>query len=180
MTPFVALLRAVNIAGHNRVAMADLRQLLVGLGLEDARSLLQSGNLVFGCEGRTAAQLERLLEGEARARLALELEFFVRTAREWAALVAANPFPEAAEHDPGRLVVLFMKRAPEAGTVVALRAAITGPEVLRARGREAYVIYPQGQGRSRLTTTFVEKRLGTRVTGRNWNTVLRLAALARA
>jgi uncharacterized protein (DUF1697 family) len=180
MTPYVALLRGVNIGGHNRVAMEDLRRLLARLGLEDARSLLQSGNLVFRSEGRTAAQLERQLEAEARRSLSLEVDFFVRVAREWAGLVDGNPFPEAAERHPSHLVVLFMKRAPEPGKVVALRATITGPEMLRARGREAYVVYPDDIGHSRLTTTFVEKRLGSRVTGRNWNTVLKLRALLTA
>lgn len=179
MTPHIALLRGVNIGGHNRVAMADLRELLKRVGLEDARSLLQSGNLVFRSKGRTVAQLERLLETETKKSLSLEVDFFVRTAEEWDGLVAGNPFREEASQDPGHLVVLFMKRAPEAQKVDALRAAITGPEILRARGRETYVVYPDDIGHSRLTTSLVERKLGTRVTGRNWNTVLKLAALAR-
>jgi uncharacterized protein (DUF1697 family) len=158
--------------------MADLRDLLTHLGFGDARSLLQSGNLVFRSDGPTGAQLEGLLEAEVERRLALRTDFFVRTAEEWKAIVAQNPFHEEAERDPGHLVVMFLKDAPGVRAVEALQAAITGPEVVRAHGRHAYIVYPSGIGRSRLTNALIEKKLGTRATGRNWNTVLKLGTLA--
>jgi uncharacterized protein (DUF1697 family) len=180
MTIHLALLRAINVGGHKQVAMADLRDLLTRLGFADVRSLLQSGNLVFRGGAQTSAQLERLLETEAEKRLGLQTDFFVRTAEEWKAIVAQNPFPEEAERDPAHLAVMFLKDAPDAKTVEALQAAIRGPEIVRADGRQAYIVYPIGIGRSRLTNRLIEKKLGTRGTGRNWNTVLRLGALANA
>lgn len=180
MTIHFALLRAINLAGRQMVAMSDLRDLLTKLGFADARSLLQSGNLVFRSGRRTPAQLERLLEAEADKRLGLQTSFFVRNAEEWKELVARNPFRKEAEHDPGHLVVMFLKDAPPPEAVKALQAAIKGPEVVRAAGRQAYVVYPIGIGRSRLTHTLIEKKLATRGTGRNWNTVLKLGALADA
>ncbi len=180
MMTYFALLRGINVGGHKQVAMADLRQLLTHLGFADARSLIQSGNLVFRSKARSGAQLERLLEVEAKKRLGLEADFFVRTAAEWMAIVAHNPFLTEAERDPGHLVVMFLKQAPARKDVAALQAAITGPEVVRAAGRHAYIIYPSGIGRSRLTNALIEKKLGTRGTGRNWNTVLKLGALAEA
>jgi len=63
--------------------------------------------------------------------------------------------------------------------VTALKAAIRGPELVRAQGKQLYLIYPAGIGRSKLTAALIEKHLGTRGTGRNWNTVLKLAALVR-
>lgn len=180
MTNHVALLRAVNLPSYNKIGMADLRKLLAELGFKDVQSLLQSGNLVFGSEARTSAQLEDLLEAEAKKRLGLDTDFFVRTASEWRALVAANPFPEEAERDPGHLVVMFLKEEPDGKNVAALQAAIKGREVVRAKGQHAYIVYPDGIGRSRLTNLMIEKKLGTRGTGRNWNTVLKLGALAGA
>jgi len=173
----VALLRAVNLPGHNRVAMADLRQLLAGLGLGDPQSLLQSGNLVFRGDGRSSAELEHLLENAAARRLDLRTDFFVRSAEEWAGLIAGNPFPDEARRDPGHLVVMFLKEAPDRAAVTALQQAITGREVVRAQGRHAFVVYRDGIGRSRLTSAVIEAKLGTRATGRNWNTVLKLGAL---
>lgn len=179
MATYVALLRAINVAGHNMVAMADLRTLLTGLGFADVRSLLQSGNLTFRGDSRPGRSLERLLETEARKRLGLDTEFLVRTAAEWKTLVARNPFPKQAERDPARLLVMFLKTAPAAGAVAALRSVIPGRERVESDGRHAYIVYPDGIGRSRLTGNLVEKRLGVRATGRNWNTVLRLAAAVR-
>ena len=178
MTTYVALLRGINVGGHKPVAMADLHHLLTQLGLADARSLLQSGNLVFGANGRTAARLERLLEAEAAKRLGLQTDFFVRSAKEWKSVVANNPFSKEAARDPGHLVVMALKDAPKDTDVKALQAAITGREVVRAGGKHLYIVYPDGIGRSRLTNAVIDKLLGTRGTGRNWNTVLKLARLA--
>jgi uncharacterized protein (DUF1697 family) len=178
MTTHFALVRGINVGGHKQVAMADLRDLLTRLGFADPRSLLQSGNLVFRSNRRTSAQLERLLEGEAEKRLGLKADFFVRTADEWKQVVARNPFAAEAKRDPGHLVVVFLKEAPEVKNVEALQAAIAGPEIVRADGAHAYIVYPDGIGRSRLTHSLIEKKLGTRGTGRNWNTVMKLRALA--
>ena len=105
--------------------------------------------------------------------------FFVRTADEWASLVKKNPFPDEAEGDPGHLVAVLMRQAPRPGAVLALRAAIVGRERVELRGREAYLVYPDGMGRSKLTPNLIEKHLGGAGTTRNWNTVLKLLALTR-
>ena len=178
MTTHIALLRGINVGGHKQISMADLRDLLTQLGLADVRSLLQSGNLVFGATGRTSTQLERLLETEADKRLALKTDFFVRTAKEWEGIVAHNPFRKEAARDPGHLVVMFLKDPPSVTGVKALQSGITGREVVRAARKHLYIVYPDGIGRSRLTNAVIDQRLGTRGTGRNWNTVLKLAALA--
>jgi uncharacterized protein (DUF1697 family) len=161
----IALLRAVNLAAKNMVAMADLRAMVEGLGFQKAQTLLQSGNLVFDSKP-SGARLEGLLEATAKKRLGLETDFFVRTAKEWQALIAANPFPAEARSDPSHLVL------------DALRQAIKGRERVEAEGRQAYAVYPDGIGRSKLTMALIERHLGTSGTGRNWNTVLKLAALA--
>ncbi len=180
MTIRIALLRAVNVAGHQPVAMATLRDLATALGLMNVRSLLQSGNLVFRSDARSGAGLEGLLEAEAARRLDLRTDFLVRSAKELAEIIANNPFPAAAARDPGHLVVMFLKDAPAAKNVDELRAAISGHEIIAAAGKQLYVVYPDGIGRSRLTSALIERKLGTRGTGRNWNTVLKLANLAKA
>ena len=177
MTTHVALLRAINLGTHNPVRMADLREFLTRLGFGDVQSVLQTGNLVFQADRRTGAQLEQLLETEAKKRLKLETDFFVRTASEWQTLIARNPFPKEAKRDPAHLVVMFLKDAPQAEDVKALQAAISGREVVHGVGSQLYITYPDGIGRSRLTNAGIEKHIHTRGTGRNWNTVLKLGAL---
>jgi uncharacterized protein (DUF1697 family) len=180
MTIHIGLLRGVNVGGHGTVAMADLRKCVTELGLTGVQTLLQSGNLVFGSSKRTTAALEQLLEKEVAARLSVQPDFMIRTAAEWDKIIARNPFPAEAKSDPGHLVVVALKEAAKQKDVEALRAAFTGPETIRADERHLYVLYPDGQGRSRLTNALIEKKLGTRGTARNWNTVLKLGALAQA
>jgi uncharacterized protein (DUF1697 family) len=159
--------------------MTDLRNFLTQLGFEDVRSLLQSGNLVFSSKVRTGAELERFLEMEAVKRFGMEIDFFVRSPDEWKTIIRQNPFRKEAELDPARLVVLLFKSAPEAEDVATLQAEIKGAEVVKAKGRQVYAYYPDGQGRSRLTNAVIERKIG-RCTGRNWNTVLKLAIVAKS
>ena len=180
MNTYLALLRGINVGGHNLVAMADLRELLTRMGFAEPRSLLQSGNLVFRGKPQKGAQLERQLEAEIQARLDVRADFFVRNAEQWQTIVARNPFRDEARKDPGHLLVLFLRDAPRAEDVEALRASIKGREVVHAEGNHAYIVYPDGVGRSRLTHDLIERKLGTRGTGRNWNTVLKLGALAES
>src|SRR6185295_6923336 len=131
MTTHIGLLRAVNLPGHNKVSMAELRDLLAALGLENGRSLLQSGNLAFRSDVRSSSKLETLLEQAVEKRLGLKTDFFVRTAADWKVVIAGNPFSEEAERDPGHLVVMFLKKTPNRENVTALQKAITGRELIR-------------------------------------------------
>ena len=180
MTTYIALLRAINLAGRNMVPMAALRDMLAHMGFADCQSLLQSGNVVFRSRSSTPAKMERELEGELRKSLKVDTDFMVRTADEWSEIVASNPFPKEAARDPGRLLVMILKDTPSPASVKALQASIKGREIVRVVGRQAYIVFPDGQGRSRLTMAVIEKHLGSRGTGRNWNTVLKLQALASA
>lgn len=179
-TTYVALLRAINVGGRNLVRMADLRACLGGLGFAEVQTLLQSGNVVFRGPPRSPANLETTLEREFERRLELATDMFVRTAAEWRAHIRGNPFPAEAKVDPGHLLLLPLKRAPTAAQVAALRSSIRGRERVRAKGRSLYAVYPDGVGNSRLTIAIIERHLDTRTTGRNWNTVGKLAAMTAA
>ncbi len=179
MARHLALLRAVNLGGGSVLKMADLARLLEELGFPGARTLRQTGNAVFDGTVESPAQLEARFERAATQRLGLSTEFFVRSAKEWAGVVADNPFPAEAERDPAHLVVATLKAAPGADSARALIGAIRGREVARVHGRHAYLVYPDGIGRSKLTLSVLERTLGTRATARNWNTVTALDAELR-
>lgn len=177
MTTHIALLRAVNVAGTKKVSMAGLRAFAATLALGNPRTLLQSGNLVFESDGKSAA-LEETLAREVEKRLGLVTDFFVRTGKEWNAVIAQNPFPKESSRDPAHLALLVLKKAPNAAAVKALEAAISGRERIHLAGRHLYAVYPDGMGESRLTNKLIESKLETRATARNWNTVVKLAAMA--
>ena len=173
---YVALLRGINVGGNKMVSMADLRQLCQKIGFHDPATFLQSGNLIFDVIGQRSSSLEKLLERETARRLKIEVDFVVRSAKEWLRAMRANPFPDEAKSDPGRLVVMFMKKDFDPN-LPTLQAAIRGPEVTKAVDKQLYVVYPNGIGRSKLTHGLIEQKLGTRGTGRNWNTVSKLWAI---
>jgi uncharacterized protein (DUF1697 family) len=132
---------------------------------------------VFRGKSKTGEELEKLLETEFAKRAGRPTEFFARTAEEWKSIIDRNPMTNEARHDPGHLLVVVLKSAPTNQEVDALRAAIVGPEVVEAEGKQAYIYYPAGVGQSKLTAKLIEKKLGSPGTGRNWNTVLKLGAM---
>lgn len=180
MKTYIALLRAINVGGNAKVAMADLKSLLADLDYANPQSLLQTGNLVFQAKESIADKLETKLEAAFAERLGLTTDVLIRTADEWREAIAANPFPKEAASDPSHLLIMPLKNAPTKPAVKELQTAIHGRETVAAVGRELYIIYPDGIGRSKLTNKLIETRLGTRGTGRNWNTALKVAALAES
>ncbi len=175
--PVVALLRAVNVGGTGKVAMADLRRAADELGHSGVATHLNSGNLVLVPAAGSPVGPRDLAQSLAAAlagRLGRPLPLTVRTRTELDDVVARNPHPAAAEQDPSRLIVVFFD-AP-VGTP-AFDAARYGPEEVVWSGSEAYVHYPDGVGRSRLTGDVLARAAGGPGTGRSWRTVLALQQL---
>lgn len=182
-TTWIVLLRAVNVGGTGKIAMADLRATLEELGFEGARTVLQSGNVVLDAAVGDRPALEQRVQRALEASHDLRAEVIARSADEWRAVVAGNPFAEAARSDPGHLLTIVSKRAVSSEGVRALEAAIAktgGRETAGVSDGTVYIHYPDGAGRSKVTTALIERALGTPVTARNWNTVLKLASLAAA
>ena len=176
MATYVALLRAVNVAGHNSISMADLKAVAASAGLAEPRTLLQSGNLVFESSARSSAALERVLENALAKELALTTPVVVRSHAEWRAAIAANPHAAEARKEPGHLLLMPLKSQPPVVGLAALQAAIVGRETVKAVGSALYLVYPDGIGRSKLTSALIEKKMGVVGTARNWNTVLKVLA----
>jgi uncharacterized protein (DUF1697 family) len=178
-TTYVGVLRAINLGSHNKIAMSDLRAMLEKIGFDEPRTLILSGNIVFKSSSRSVDKVEQMLEAASTKHLGVTTDYFVRSAKEWQAIIAANPFPKEAKSDPARLVMMCLRDAPTPAQVKELQDAIKGPELVKAKGKQAYFVYPDGMGRSKLTIKLIEKMLGTRGTARNWNTVLKLGELAQ-
>ena len=158
--------------------MGELRTFLTELGFTKVQTLLQSGNVVFETAERSTQELEIYLAEETEQRFGLTTEFVVRTPQEIASVITRNPFPDEAIQDPGHLLVLFMKSVPETKDLEALQAAIVGREVVNADGKHVYAIFPDGIGDSKLLSQ-LDRKLGKTWTGRNWNTVSKLAEMTK-
>jgi uncharacterized protein (DUF1697 family) len=137
------------------------------------RVLLQSGNLVFQSDGRTGAKLERMLEVQTES----SRECPPTTSSEPRLVERSLPAIHSRRQRARQPSSSCSQKARRKQSVEALQAAIRGPEIVRSDGKQVYVVYPAGIGRSKLTSILIEQKLGSRGTGRNWNTVLKLAAL---
>jgi uncharacterized protein (DUF1697 family) len=173
---YVALLRGINVGGHQRIRMSDLRALLEGLGHESVETYLQSGNAVFRSRRASDASLGSAMEEAIAAELGLTVTVLVRGAAELAGIVDGTPYGDRGA-DAKRLHVAFLSAAPSAAAVGKLDAAQFAPDELAIAGREVYLHYPNGYGRTKLTNAVLERRLGVAATTRNWRTVTALADL---
>jgi uncharacterized protein (DUF1697 family) len=172
MPVYVALLRGVNV-GQNILRMNRLREVCSEMGLKDARTYVQSGNIIFEGQGTAAhwsQALERRLAGETR----LPVTVIVRTAAQMGKVLAENPFLGGKEVDTTRLHVTFLQDAPAKSAVEALGGVKAGVDRFRWAGKEIYLHCPNGYGGTKLANTVIEKILSLRATTRNWNTVNKL------
>ncbi|MHB1260530.1 MAG: DUF1697 domain-containing protein [Thermoplasmatota archaeon] len=175
MTTFVALLRAVNVGGR-KVEMAELRKVAEKAGLENVRTYIASGNLVFEGKGNPA-DLEAQLEAAIAKKFGIDVPVLVRTPDQWTTYLQGNPFPGA---EPNRLYLLLSKAPPskDAAKTVLLRAV--GGEEARLVGDALWIHYPAGMGPSKVTPAHIDKATGSPTTARNLNTVRKLAEMAGA
>ena len=173
----IALLRGINIGPRQRVSMPDLRALIEGLGYTDVETLVQSGNVIFTSRAAPAT-LEKKLEQEIEQQLGVDPAVVVRTRDELAAAIEANPFK--VPQNPKDLHVTFLSGAPDNDAVKKLETADFPPDELRFAGREIYILYADGMGRSELAKQLGRAKLGVAATDRNWNTVTKLLEMADA
>ena len=177
MTVYVAFLRAVNVGGKNKVPMAPLRDALTAAGLEEVATVLQSGNIAFRSAG-SASAAAKAIASAIEETFGLRIEVVIRSAAEIAAVAAANPFlDDEPSRDAKTLHVAFFATRPKASSVKKLDPDRSPPDAFVVHGREVYLSYPNGSGRTRLTLDYIERTLGVTGTARNWRTVQRLATL---
>lgn len=177
---FIALLRGINVGGHNKVPMAELRALCADLGWDGVRTYIQSGNLVFAAAGE-ASSLEADLERAIERRFGLSISVLVRAGADWPAFVAGNPFPGASESEPN-LVMLALAKAPPPNddAVERLLERAAGGERVERVGNALWIHFASGSARSKLSPAVLDRLVGSPVTTRNWRTVLKLEEMTES
>lgn len=173
----VAFFRALNVGGHT-VKMDRLKAICTDAGLVGVETFIASGNVLFEADRRKPATIEALLEGALREALGYEVETFVRTAADLAALVAANPYAGVELVGKGSVAVGFLKAPPKADVVDRVRAESTPIDTLDVLGRELWWCAREGQGRPSLDDKAWRRMQLPPMTVRNLTTVSKLAAKA--
>jgi uncharacterized protein (DUF1697 family) len=177
MTVFVSMLRGVNVGGSSRIKMDALTAVYESMGLRDVRTLLQSGNVVFRSRIKDRQQLAQRIQQEMERQLDLQSEVLIRTLAELESIFERSPIlsPKA---DMSKLLVMFLSTVPDAKSQARLLKWHQGNEMLELRGPEVYLYYPDGVGRSKLSSAVIENQLGVSGTARNWNTLTKLLEAA--
>jgi uncharacterized protein (DUF1697 family) len=159
--------------------MAELRSLCGGIGWRGVRTYIQSGNVLFEAEGPRTS-LESALEEAIERQLGLSIPVVVRAAATWPGYVAANPYPEASRVEPNLVMLALSKAPPAPGAVDGLLERAAKGERITLVGDALWIHYGGGAARSRLSPALFDRLVGSPVTARNWRTVLKLDAMARA
>jgi uncharacterized protein (DUF1697 family) len=176
MTHYAALLRGINVGGRNRIAMADLRELLAALGYTGVRTHLQSGNAVFDAPAQPEAELARRIGQALLSEAGLNARCLIRDAAALRAVVEANPLADVAT-DGSKLLVLFLSSAPDPNVVTAADPRALAQEHIALGDRVIYQWCPDGVRNAPQVSAFVEKHWQVDVTARNQNTLTKLAGM---
>ncbi|MCW2641354.1 MAG: hypothetical protein JWP76_3660 [Dactylosporangium sp.] len=174
MAKYAVLLRGVNVGGHGKLAMTDLRRVLESLGYTDVSTYLQSGNAVITSDDDDLERVSRRIQESLLRELDMSPSVLIRTGAELTAVVTDNPFPEAAAQ-PKLLHVVFLSAQPHPEQVAAIDPGICPPDEFGVGDRAVYLRYAVSPGRSKLAELVLRQLLRGRpevtATARNWNTV---------
>jgi len=178
MPVLVCMLRGVNLGPHNRVKMDALRALCESLKLEDPRTYVQSGNVIFRTKEKNVLSLAKKIQDAIAREFAFRPAVILRTMTEIKQAIAANPFAGRPDIEPGKLLLTFLASEPDRDARTRLDKFKDYPEEIHLTGRELYIYFPNGAGKSKLPWSSVEKLLGTTGTARNWNSVTKMLEIA--
>lgn len=178
MPVIICMLRGVNVGGRNMIKMDALKALCVSLKLKDPQTYVQSGNVVFSSGEKDVAKLAKRLQDAIEKAHGFRPGVMLRTLADLQEVVARNPFAKRSGIEPGKLIVNFLADDPGKDNREKALAIKVGPEEMHLIGREAYIYFPNGQGRSKFPWPAIERALGTFGTARNWNSVTKMLEIA--
>jgi uncharacterized protein (DUF1697 family) len=178
-TTYLALLRGINVGGHNKLPMSELRSLASSIGWKDAQTHIQSGNVIFTTSA-SATVAESQLEQAVARHFSLQIVVVVRSVADWSLYLKGNPFLKEVRTEPDRVMLALARKSPSALAPAALRErAANGERVVQFRDA-LWFHFPGGVGRTKLSPAVLDRLVGSPVTMRNWRTVKKLDELATA
>lgn len=170
---YLALLRGINVGGHNRIPMAELRSLCTEIGWDDVQSYIQSGNLLFA-SANSPARLENQLEEAIEQRFDLQIPVIVRSSKDWHEYAGTNPFPNASAETPNLVALALSKCTPNPDAAERLQERAADGERVALAGNALWIHFAAGTARSKLSPAVLDRLVGSTVTARNWRTVCKL------
>ncbi len=174
MPIYISMLRGINIGGHKRIKMDQLRKSFETLGFEQVQTYIQSGNVVFTAAKLSTSALSQKIEKQILSDFGFSVSVISRTLHEMGKAISNNPFLKTPGIDPEKLHVMFLSEAPEAAALKKLVDLTTAPDQCRPSEREIYFYLPNGVSQSVLMKSPADRILSVVTTTRNWRTVNQL------
>jgi uncharacterized protein (DUF1697 family) len=171
MPIYIALLRGINVGGHKKIKMDQLRASLEAMGLEQVKTYIQSGNVVFKSVKVPPSALSRKIEAKILSDFGHSVSVITRTADELNRAISDNPFLKDNKIDPEKLHVMFLSGVPDSSALEKLKSLTTAPDQFRCVGKELHFCLPNGVAESVLMKKPVDRILALVTTTRNWRTV---------
>lgn len=177
---YISILRGINVSGQKKIKMTDLKILYEKQGFEDVITYIQSGNVIFESKTKlTIETLKKIIEKAIETKYTFQVPVDIRTNQELKQIIEKYPYEEVKKEDnETKVLVTFLQSTPLDEKVESLLEYVKSPEKLIIQGKEVYLYCPNGYGRSKLTNTFIEKKLGVSATTRNWKSVKKLYELS--
>jgi len=174
MYKHLALLRGINVSGHNMIKMDALKQLLEKMGLQNVVTYIQSGNVFVDAEEDHGASVGFKIKQEIFKEMGLDVPVVVISKSDLEACFTNNPFLKEKEADAKKLYVAFISKELHSGHLNDLKISQFKPDEVSIDGSRIYIKYAVGAGKTRFDQKYIEKKLNVTATIRNWNTVTTL------
>jgi uncharacterized protein (DUF1697 family) len=176
MKTYIALLRGINVGGHNIIKMPDLVQALSEHGFQEVKTYIQSGNVVFKAMPNPEKEIIQSIRQIIQNKFDLNTPVILRDLDSWKTISRHHPLLPEGENDTKKYAVTFLSDSVHQDIEIPFETV----DQFKIMNREIYSFYPNGAGKSKLTNTFFEKKLNVFATTRNWRTVNKLLEIAQS
>jgi len=180
MKTYIALLRGINVSGHKKIKMADLRTYLEELDFQDIQTYIQSGNIVFKSENSSLKNLELLIKNKIHEKYSFDVPVIVVTSAAIKSAIKNNPFEKDDTKDPKKFCVVFLQDKPLQENIEKLKEYDYSPEEYLLTNKIIYFYAANGAGNAKMTNNFFENKLKVKATSRNWRTTNKLLELVNS
>jgi len=178
MKTYISLLRGINVSGKNRIGMSELKGLFESLSMTNVATYIQSGNVIFDRADQDPASLARSIEAEITRSFGASVSVFLRDNNQFQQIIENNPFLNQRNEDPEKLHVTFLSDSPSESVLSNLILPVGTPDEFMVYDKGIYLFCPNGYGRTKISNSFFERKLGLSATTRNWKTVMALYEIA--
>ncbi len=179
MNKYIAFLRAINVAGHAKVKMSNLKQAFIAAGCKDVRTVIQSGDVIFEAPERDAESRIQEIQNRLCELLGTQATVMYRTLREVEDIVRTAPFKDIETDSETKLYVAFLSRKPRNKPTLPLLLPKEALEAVQMKNLEVFIVSRKKKnGGYGFPNNFIEKEFGVPATTRNWSTVIKIAALS--